>query len=1045
MYENILKNNKKDAFVISKKQNNSQIDHTLSNKSSNQYIEINHDRPQSTLLANHTGIPNLLKTRFESISGILLDDVRIHYNSNEPSKIGSLAYTQGNQVYISSGQEKYLKHELGHILQQKQGFVQPTGYINGMPINDSPILEHQADQMPLKNTMQMRMFYNNQRKPVIQAKKIREEIHNKAYEDKVIKASDDKVASSTSSKEKNKIYQQDHNKTEWENNSERAEKSLEDKQHIAFIINAILSYKESDFIEHNVSAMIKGVGKIPVAVVLGINAQKKDFNSDEYKKNLQMAKDQIKELKIPVAIVESTFSSKNFPYGEMRNDVLKSDATKLLCDYFYNKEGYYPYISIQDFDDASRYIPSYSLEPKHIFKAIDETLTGSNKVDEKYKKILESIPVDELRQFLLKNMDFYIKVNSYTLNRYKKDVEKLDSYTLSHAIRKVASYINSPECATQIINLINEKNDIKFIAEQVVKSPATIAQEHNEKKGMRPLLIGGGYRPQLRKDINTRLIKKGKGELSEKEYEVFCKGILADMKKRDDDAKIAPLLPYIPEPNLLLDSFVALNNEVKFGNKSAEYEKLSLSLIDYQKKQGGHLSKLNKLLIDRDVVTYKISQFLKEIDSDMKAKLSNRKAKLLDEIEDLLNKINNLSKDEKSSLEENYNLSNNQLTNNRDNYRGRLFLIKFNDLSIETDLSRLAEVFLSPNEVLKYKVIPQTHNLQQIINRAFSLKEHKKGLEIKKLETLENNQELLEFYKSIPNYEKESIHFLKHTFGAKIAIIQQRLESGIPDTAQDSLKGLNEEQKEKMEKLKILREKSIFGSNMPMSPVIPMNLGYEKTSLSNNYKNKRWLFEVWILLNAYKYSKTVASIMSQLSEKTENKELDKRIRKDIEGGLPIKRRKKKNLLILTEEKKNLSTDNENTVSINGSMFSKQPILGDGNCLINSVLTSANINNRSVQEIRNLAVARLRSHLNEYRRFILLEEAALQEQINLLEQNGQWNFRLYDLMPRLLADILNLNIIVIQQGMQEQRYGNSNNPEVYILYNGQDHYNSLFRR
>lgn len=108
----------------------------------------------------------------------------------------------------------------------------------------------------------------------------------------------------------------------------------------------------------------------------------------------------------------------------------------------------------------------------------------------------------------------------------------------------------------------------------------------------------------------------------------------------------------------------------------------------------------------------------------------------------------------------------------------------------------------------------------------------------------------------------------------------------------------------------------------------------------------------------------------------------------------------------------MSTDNKNTVSINGSMFSKQPILGDGNCLINSVLTSANINNRSVQEIRNLAAARLRSHLNEYRRFILLEEAALQEQINLLEQNGQWNFRLYDLMPRLLADILNLNIIVI---------------------------------
>lgn len=1077
MYENILKNNKKDAFIISKKQSNSQINHILSNKSSDQYIEINHDRLQNTSLVNHTGIPNLLKTRFESISGILLDDVRIHYNSNEPSKIGSLAYTQGNQVYISSGQEKYLKHELGHILQQKQGFVQPTGYINGMPINDSPILEHQADQMPLKNTMQMRMFYNNQREPVIQAKKIKEEIHNKAYKDKVIKASDDKVANSTSSKEKNKIYQEDHNKTEWENNSERAKKSLENGQHIAFIINAILPYTEVDFIKRNVSAMIKGVGEIPVAVVLGINISEKDYKDkhDTYEKNLQIAADQIKDLEIPVAIVESTFVKSNsvkstsklndFPYGKMRNDVLKSDATKLLRDYFYNKEGHYPYISIQDFDDASRYIPSYSLEPKHIFKAIDETLTGSNKVSEEYKKILESIPVDKLRELFPKNRDFYEKVNFYTSNRYNKYVEELDGYTLSYAIRKVASYINSPECVTQIINLINEKNDIKFIAEQVVESPATsIAQEQDEKKGMRPLLIGGGYRPQSVKHINDRLKKKGKKELSEEdEYKVFCKCILADMAKRDDDAKIAPLLPYVPEPNLFLDSFVALNNEVKFGDKSAEYKKLSLSLIDYQKKPGGYLSKLNKFLIKRYVAIYKIVQLLEEIYpdreaklskrlkdlltsiEDLLAKLSNKEAKLSTSIEDLSKKIDELSDNEKSSLNRNYNLSNNQLTDNRDSSRGRLFLTKFSDLSIETDLSRLAEV-------LGCKAIPQTHDLQQMINLVFLLKEHKKDLKINQLKTLKNNPNLLKFYESTSDDEKESIHFLKCIFGAKIATVQQRL------TDQDSLEDLSKAIKKKIEGFKILSEESVFGSDMPLSPVIPMNLGYEETSLSDNYKNKRWLFEAWIVLNAYKYSKTVNSIMSQLSKKTENKELDertkesmggrspaKRRRKNIKGGLPIKRRKKNNLSALTEGKKNLSTDNENTVSINESMFSKQPILGDGNCLINSILTSANINNRSVQEIRNLAATRLQSHLDEYNDFISLKGDDLQKQINLLKQDRHWDSELGDLMPCLLADVLNLNIIVIQQRMQEQRFGSSNNPEVYILYNGRDHYDSLFRR
>ena len=95
---------------------------------------------------NLTGIPDVTKKKFESASGLSFDDVRIHYNSDKPAQLQALAYTQGNQVYIGPGQEKHLGHELGHVIQQKQGRVKPTTSINGMLINDEPLLEKEAER-----------------------------------------------------------------------------------------------------------------------------------------------------------------------------------------------------------------------------------------------------------------------------------------------------------------------------------------------------------------------------------------------------------------------------------------------------------------------------------------------------------------------------------------------------------------------------------------------------------------------------------------------------------------------------------------------------------------------------------------------------------------------------------------------------------------------------------------------------------------------------------------------------------------------------------
>jgi len=93
---------------------------------------------------NLTGIPTQLKLDFEQRSGLSFDDVRVHYNSEKPARLGALAYTQGTQIHVGPGQERTLPHELGHVVQQKRGLVRPTGVESGHPVNLSPALERSA-------------------------------------------------------------------------------------------------------------------------------------------------------------------------------------------------------------------------------------------------------------------------------------------------------------------------------------------------------------------------------------------------------------------------------------------------------------------------------------------------------------------------------------------------------------------------------------------------------------------------------------------------------------------------------------------------------------------------------------------------------------------------------------------------------------------------------------------------------------------------------------------------------------------------------------
>ncbi|HLL30620.1 MAG TPA: DUF4157 domain-containing protein, partial [Allosphingosinicella sp.] len=103
---------------------------------------------------NRTGLPNGLKEGMEALSGLSMDDVRVHRNSSEPARLGALAFARGSDIHLGSGQEHHLPHEAWHVIQQKQGRVSPTAQaLPGLAVNDDPALEREADLMGAHSLM----------------------------------------------------------------------------------------------------------------------------------------------------------------------------------------------------------------------------------------------------------------------------------------------------------------------------------------------------------------------------------------------------------------------------------------------------------------------------------------------------------------------------------------------------------------------------------------------------------------------------------------------------------------------------------------------------------------------------------------------------------------------------------------------------------------------------------------------------------------------------------------------------------------------------
>lgn len=100
---------------------------------------------------NSTGLPDNLKDGIEHLSGMSMDGVKVHYNSDKPSQLHALAYTQGTDIHVGPGQEQHLPHETWHVVQQKQEGGKPTMHMKGkVNVKDDTGLEKKADTMGAK-------------------------------------------------------------------------------------------------------------------------------------------------------------------------------------------------------------------------------------------------------------------------------------------------------------------------------------------------------------------------------------------------------------------------------------------------------------------------------------------------------------------------------------------------------------------------------------------------------------------------------------------------------------------------------------------------------------------------------------------------------------------------------------------------------------------------------------------------------------------------------------------------------------------------------
>ncbi|WBC01025.1 DUF6531 domain-containing protein [Micromonospora sp. WMMA1976] len=294
---------------------------------------------------------------------------------------------------------------------------------------------------------------------------------------------------------------------------------------IGFVVNSMLPADDVDQIPEVVRAVTEGLAPgTTVAFVFGVNttAEVPDLAfRDAVARAARLAED----LDVPVAVNGYAVGTKNdkFPYGRTRNQVLRDPDTVAAIQGLAQggPDGdarRYPYVSIQDFDRGAR----TTADGTHVFDRIDRRTRFDPE---------SAGPQDEPPARPLMISGGYRVGDTAELVRRTR--ERLERRARDHQARM---------------------DDLPAGSERTTEQQKLAAV----RNGLAKLDTQAG-RDAFVRDFTTAVDE--------------------DMRSRDRQARVHPMLPYSPEPNLFVDGLLTLGRpEVRFGDAGAEFLLLAESL-----------------------------------------------------------------------------------------------------------------------------------------------------------------------------------------------------------------------------------------------------------------------------------------------------------------------------------------------------------------------------------------------------------------------------------------------------------------------------------
>ncbi|NBM19750.1 hypothetical protein GUY61_30115 [Streptomyces sp. GC420] len=356
--------------------------------------------------------------------------------------------------------------------------------------------------------------------------------------------------------------------------------SVESRHEISYVVNAMVSHevisRDPEALQRFLRQVENGLDgryRGRVAVVVGVNGGEKSATKLAAKKAAMRGAAAAKihtaiqnaakstTSSLPLALVPTPLNPwpENFPYGTARNTLLVSDTNRKALRALMAR-GTHPYVAFMDFDDYPHLTP----DGTHIFAQLDAQLrsegaatstTGSTDGAE----FAEPITGPQGEE------GFRILTPEEIAAQPPESVPPLRPLMMSGGYVAPAD----PEGRKRLVEETEPR----------VEQANRESREDYEKK-----LKAAAKTPQSKAPRQPTILT-APADGDDPRLLEFDHAVARDMRTRDRQVRIAPQLPYSPEPNLFVDGVAVLLEStgvgpIRFGTGGGEFHELSESLME---------------------------------------------------------------------------------------------------------------------------------------------------------------------------------------------------------------------------------------------------------------------------------------------------------------------------------------------------------------------------------------------------------------------------------------------------------------------------------